>query len=162
MTTILVPTDFTPASLKLADQAVKVLNREVNIILFHAFEMPFYFADFFRPEREPWQELLTDNLRLSCKQLKDKYPWLINNINLRFMQGNTPALFRNWAEANRIDMIVCPTSYVYTKIHARSLNPLPFFRKSRITLLQDLSVKEQPAEKVPNKQQEHSYTFISA
>jgi len=161
MTNILVPTDFTPASLKLAEQAVKVLNREVNILLFHAFEMPFYYVDFFRPEREPWQELLNDNLRHSCRQLKERCPWLINSIHLRFMQGNTAALFRNWTEANGIDIIVCPNNYVYTKIHPRSLNPIPFFKKSRITLLQDLSVKEQAAARVSSHKQ-HTYPVIPA
>lgn len=161
MTNILVPTDFTPASLKLAEQAVKVLNREVNIVLFHAFEMPFYYADFFRAERQPWHDLLNDNLRLACRQLKERYPWLINSIHLKFMQGDTSALFRNWADANDIDMIVYPNNYVYTKIHARSVNPLPFFKKSRLTLLQDLQVKEQVIQKIQPKKQ-HGYPAIPA
>ena len=151
MTTLLVPTDFSAASLKLAEQAVKVLNREVNIILFHAFDMPFYYTDLIRPDRQPWQDLLNDDLRLACKQLKDRNPWLINCISLRFMQGNSNALFRNWAEANEIDMIACPNNYTHTKIHSRSLNPLPFFKKSRLTILQDFTLPQRATENLPQK-----------
>ena len=139
MTNILVPSDFTPATLKLAEQAVKLLNREVNIIFFHAFSMPFYYQDFFRPERQPWQDVVSDEFRQGCKQLKEKYPWLINSINFKYMQGNSNALFRNWAEAHEIDIIVCPPTYAHTKIHERSLNPAGFFKKSRLPLLQELS-----------------------
>jgi hypothetical protein len=139
MTNLLVPTDFTPASLKLAEQAVKVLNHEVNIILFHAFDLPFFYADLIRPERQPWHELLNDDLRQACKQIKERHPGLISSISFGFMQGNTNALFRNWIEANEIDVIACPAGYTYTKIHNLSLNPLPFFKKSRIKLLQNFT-----------------------
>ena len=138
MTNILIPSDFTPASMKMAEQAVKLLNRQVNIIFFHAFEMPFYHQDLIRNERQPWQELLHDEFRQDCKHLKEQYSWLINNISFKYMQGDSNALFRNWIDANEIDMIVCPSDYVYSKIHSRSVNPIPFFRKSGLPLLQEL------------------------
>lgn len=137
MTNILVPTDFTAASLKMAEKAVKTLNRKVNIILFHAFEMPFYYQDMVRPDKQPWHELLNDGLRQACRQLKDQYPGLINKISFLNMQGNTPALFRNLAEANEIDIIVLPAGYTYSKIHPQSQNPVSFFKKSRLPLLQE-------------------------
>lgn len=142
MTNILIPTDFTPISLKMAEKAVKTLNRKVNIVLFHAFELPFYYQDMVRPDRQPWQNLLNDGLRQACRQLKEQYPGLVNKISFLYMQGNTPALFRNLMEANEIDIIVYPAGYTYTKIHAQSQNPAPFFRKSRIPLLQEFYSRE--------------------
>jgi hypothetical protein len=138
MTNVLIPTDFTVAGFTMAAQAVKTLNRRVNIILFHAFEMPFYYQDTIRTEKQPWHELMNDEWRQACKQLKETYPWLINSISFRFMQGDTAPLFRNWLEANDVHLIVAPAHYQYTKVHPRSVNPLPLFKKSRLPLLQDL------------------------
>lgn len=142
MTNILVPTDFTPASLKMAEKAVKTLNRKVNIVLFHAFEMPYYYQDLVRPDKQPWHDLLNDGLRQACRQLKEQFPGLINKISFLHMQGNTPALFRNLMEAHEIDIIVCPEGYTYSKIHAASQNPVPFFKKSRLPLLQEFYSRE--------------------
>ena len=61
------------------------------------------------------------------------------------MNGNTKALFRNFADANDIDLIFCPESYTHTKIHQRSLNPQPFFKKSGIPLLRKASRDFVPA-----------------
>lgn len=126
----------------MAEQAVRFLNREVNVILFHAYEMPSDYQDFFR-SAPPYAGMLTDAFRQSCKQLKDQYPRLINRISFQYMQGNTAAAFRNFAEAHEIDLIICPAEYTYRRIHERSLNPIPFFRKSRITLVQDISLLPQ-------------------
>ena len=146
MTNILIPTDFSAASFDMAEQAVKCLNREVNIILFHAYEMPFFYMDLYRMDKPPYYNMLNDNFRQGCKQLKERYPHLINKICFQYMQGNTNILFKNFAAANDIHLIVCPATYVYTKTHARSLNPIPFFKKSGIPILQDLTVVKRPAE----------------
>ena len=139
MTNVLIPSDFSTASMKMAEQAVQLLNRQVNIIFFHAFEMPFYHQDLIRTERQPWQDLLHDDFRQGCRHLKTQYSWLINNISFKYMQGDSNALFRNWIEANEIDMIVCPADYVFTRVHSRSVNPVPLFRKSGLPLLQELN-----------------------
>lgn len=137
MANLLIPTDFTPASLRLAAQAVKTLNQPVNIILFHAFDLPFYYQDLVRGEKEPFLDMLTDSFRQSCKQLKEQFPGLIGKISFRYMRGNSNSLFRNFAEANDIDMIACPHQYDYIKIHPLSLNPVGFFKKSGIPMLQE-------------------------
>ena len=138
MTTILIPSDFTAATLQLAEQAVKGLNREVNIVLFHALDLPFYTNDLIRPEHQPGHNLVTDEFRQGCRQLKMKYPWFINSIKCKFMQGNSNALFRNWADANNIDLIIFPFHFTHTRIHPRSLHPEVFFLNSGLPLIQDL------------------------
>lgn len=43
MTNILIPTDLSAASLQLAEKAIRALEpRNANIILFHAFDLPYY------------------------------------------------------------------------------------------------------------------------
>jgi len=147
MTNILIPTDFSADSFRMAEQAIRFLNREVNVILFHAYEMPFYYQDLFGNEQPPYYKMLNDGFRQGCRQLKSQYPHLVKKINFQYMQGNSNALFRNFAEGNNIKLIVCPDGYAYTKTHARSLNPVPFFKKSRIPMLTDFSlVQKQTAE----------------
>jgi hypothetical protein len=54
------------------------------------------------------------------------------------MRGNTAAIFRNFADANAIDMIYCPEQYVFKPVHRRSVDPVPLFRKSGISLVRQL------------------------
>jgi len=141
MTNLLIPTDFTPASVRLAVQAVKMLNKKANIVFFHAFEMPFHHHDTLTAA-PPYAGLMNDGLRQACKQLKDQYPNLIGSITFRFMRGNTNSLFRNFAEANNIDMIACPQDYIHHKVHKDSINPVSFFKRSRIPVLQNVNAIE--------------------
>ena len=138
MTNILIPTDFTPASFKLAEQSVTLLNRKVNIVFFHAYEMPFYYLDLYGMDSPPYYNLLNRDFWNLCNQLKNKYPRLINEVSFKSMQGDTNVLFRNFAEANKIDLIVCPDNYEYIKTHDRCLNPITFFKNSKLPLLQQL------------------------
>ena len=139
MTNILIPTDFSPASFKMAEQAITILNKKVNITFFHAYEMPFYYVDLLGLEKPPYFNLLNKNFWNLCTELENKYPNLINEITFKSMQGNTNVLFRNFASVNKIDLIVCPDDYKYIKTHDRSLNPISFFMKSKLPLLQQLS-----------------------
>lgn len=138
MVNILVPTDFSQASFRLAEQAVKSLNREVNIILFHIYEMPSGITDLIRPE-PPYTQMINDTFRQNCKYLKYKYPDLINKICFKYLTGNTQSVFNHFTDANDIDMIVCPEDYVFVKTNKTSLDPVPFFKKSKIALLKDFS-----------------------
>ncbi len=147
MTNILVPTDFTPASLQTAELALREAgDSNINIILFHAFELPSSPFDLIRTGyREPAQELMTEAFRQACRQLKIEYPRQLGKIMVRCMNGNTKALFRNFADANDIDLIFCPESFTYSKIHERSLDPKPFFKKSGIPMLRKASRDFVPA-----------------
>ncbi|MEO5888832.1 MAG: universal stress protein [Ferruginibacter sp.] len=152
MTNILVPTDFTAASLKLAESAIKQAGeRSINIVLFHAFELPFSEFDLLSPDyREPACHLVNEPFRQACKQLKNDYPKQLAKIVVRCMNGNTKALFRNFAEANDIDLIFYPDGYMYFKIHKRSLDPRPFFKKCGIPMLTETPISKTPMLSNPN------------
>lgn len=143
MVNILVPTDFTPASLKMAEAAFANGNFEkCNLILFHAFELPSSPFDLLdRSYRDPSHELMTENFRQACKQLKDEYSKKVNKIIVRCMAGNTRAVFRNFAEANDIDIIYCPETYTFKPAHARSVDPLYLFEKCCIPVVKNVSRK---------------------
>lgn len=139
MTNILVPTDFTPASLKFAEGALKNVSVEkCNIVLYHAFAMPSSPFDLLGGSlHDPSCELITESFRQACKQLKDDHTKMVNKIIVRSMIGNTKALFRNFIEANDIDLIYCPEEFYFKPVHSRSVNPLSLFKKCGIPVLKD-------------------------
>jgi hypothetical protein len=146
MLNVLMPTDFTPASLKTAEQAIKnCTDEKVNIILFHAFEIPTADADLLDySNREPSAKLMTEPFRQACKQLKDEYPKEVCKIMVRCMHGSTRVAFKNFAEANDIDLIWHPEDYLYTKVHARSVNPLLLFNKCGVPFLKLTNKRKEP------------------
>lgn len=153
MTNILIPTDFSITSVKMAEQAVNELNcTSANIILFHAFSLPSSPFDLLvRNRHKPYFDLITDSFRQACKLVREQNMQTINKIQFKCMEGSTNALFRNFVDANEIDVIFCPEYYQYKKIHALSLDPRSFFRKSGIKLVQSLDSrrKEIIIEKAP-------------
>lgn len=144
MTNILIPTDFSTASLQLAEQTIQAFEpRQVNIILFHAFSMPSSAFELLIPDRKkPYHDLFNDQFRQACKQLKDQYPKVVQKICFKCMEGSTAALFRNFADANEIDLIVCPGHYQYTAIHPLSIDPRPLFKKSGIKVIREFAVRK--------------------
>lgn len=143
MNTLLIPTDFTAASVQLAAKAIRTINKKADIVFFHAFQLPFYYNDTLSSQ-PPYMELMNDRLRKACRQLKDQYPELVGSVSFRFMRGDTNALFRNFLEANNITMIVCPLDYQYKKVHADSINPVGFFKRSKLPLMQSFNAPERP------------------
>jgi hypothetical protein len=142
MKNVLAPTDFTSNSIKEAIQIVKGLNEKVNIVFFHAFQHPFFYNDLVRASA-PYATLMTDELRQSCRQLKDQFPESIGSVTFSFMRGDTVALFRNFLDANSIDAIVCSEDYRYEKVHKDSVNPVPLFKRCGKQILQNLTVSHQ-------------------
>lgn len=151
MTNVLVPTDFTAASLKAVENALKNGNLgKCNLLLFHAFSLPVSGIDLLtRTQKDPATELMNEPFRQACKQLKDRYPARIGKILLRCMQGDTRAVFRNFAEANDVDLICCPDDFAFVPAHNRSVDPLYLFKKSGIPVLKTERKQASVEEPVP-------------
>ncbi len=154
MRNVLIPTDFSVASLELADKTAQSLEGEsLNIILFHAFEIPFFVSDVFDIRGKlPYADLVTEAFRNACKRVKLQHPKTIRSIVIRHQYGNTAAVFRNFVDANDIDLIVCPDFYVYQAVHTGSVNPVPLFQKGGVPLMKEFRPKKKQAEE-PEQQQ---------
>ena len=144
MTNILIPTDFSAASIKMAEQALQAVKvNSVNIIFFHLFELPFSEFELLDPYRKkPYADVMTDNFRQSCKQLKEQHPAMIQKICFKFLEGNSAPLFRNFADANEIDMIYCPEHYHFKPINKLSADPRPAFKKSGVHIIREQAAVE--------------------
>jgi hypothetical protein len=146
MRNVLIPTDYSLASLELVEKTVQSLQHQnLNIILFHAFEIPFFASDIVGNNGKlPYRDIITDAFRNGCKRLKEQYPRSIQSILLRHLYGNTSAVFHNFCDANDIDLIVFPEHYVFRPVHPQSVNPASMFRKSGLPLLKTFT----PAKKM--------------
>ena len=139
MTNILLPTDFNASSVKLAEQALHTVNvQSANIVFFHLFELPSSEFELLDPaRRKPYTQVMTDLFRQSCKQLKEQHPKQIGTVCFKFLEGNSAPLFRNFVDANEIDMIYCPEHYVYKPVHKLSADPTTVFRKSGVNIIRE-------------------------
>ncbi|WP_127131248.1 universal stress protein [Pseudoflavitalea rhizosphaerae] len=141
MRNVLIPTDYSLASLELVEKTVQCLQHQnLNIILFHAFEIPFHVTDIVGNNGKlPYRDIVTDAFRNGCKRLKEQFPKAIQSILLRHLYGNTSAVFHNFCDANEIDLIVFPDHFVFTPVHPQSVNPAPLFRKAGLPLLKSFT-----------------------
>jgi hypothetical protein len=144
MTNILIPTDFSPASVKLAEQALHAVNvNTVNIVFFHLFELPYSEFELLDPSRQkPYSHLNLESFRQTCKQLKEQYPRSIQKITYQVLEGDSRPLFRNFLESNEIDMIFCPDHYIFKPVHKRSVDPTRLFKKCGITVIGEPAATE--------------------
>jgi hypothetical protein len=149
MRNVLIPTDFSVASLELADKTAQTLEGEsLNIILFHAFEIPFFVVDMLDIRSKlPYADLVTEPFRNACKRVKLQHSKTIHSIVIRHLYGSTAAVFRNFVDANDIDLIVCPDFYVFQAVHKGSVNPVPLFKKGGVPLLKEFRPKKKAVEK---------------
>lgn len=150
MTNVLVPTDFTAASLKLAEGVLKNENlRKCNLLLFHAFGMPASPFDYLgATQPNPATESMNEPFRQACKQLKDQYPDRIGKIIVRCLQGDTRAVFRNFIEANDVDLIYCPEDYVFVPVQQRSVDPRYLFKNCGVPVVKTAARRAATAEQV--------------
>ena len=145
MTNVLIPTDFTVRSLDLINNAVQHIPGKLNIFLFHTFDMPDTLIDAMHMSGiKNYNNLITEELRLKCRQIKADNA-SINGISFRLMFGSTVAVFKNFAEANNIDVIIYPTGYNYIPVVRESINPERMFLRSGIAVMRNVSIKNAPA-----------------
>lgn len=137
MKNILIPTDFSNDSFQLIGRAAETLsNEKFNVILFHAFDIPSDLGSLMFLGRDKiYTNLVTDEFRSSCKKVKNLYIRNVNSISVRYMYGTSVRVFKNFADANEIDLIVLPTGLQLGLPHKYSYNPVSILRKSGVEIL---------------------------
>ncbi|MBC8033402.1 MAG: universal stress protein [Chitinophagaceae bacterium] len=137
MKNVLIPTDFTPESLQLINQIPMVMQGErCNVILFHAFDMPSNEMDLIFIGRERiYKEYLTEAFRAQCKKIRNLHFDAIAAICVKCMYGNNVRVFRNFAEANAIDLIMVRDNLDLAMPHKYSIHPVSILKKSGIPVI---------------------------
>ena len=145
MKTFLIPTDFTSASLQLIEETIRCCRPErVNIILFHAFEMPQSMQDIVGTGSKPHLQVMNERFRRGCKRIKEKYGPVVENIVFRHMYGNTVSVFKNYLQFNKVDAIVFPDGFLYHAVHDRSVDPARLIKKSKYPVISTLAPESKP------------------
>lgn len=130
MKTILIPTDFTSASLQLIEESILFLQPEpVSIVLFHAFDMPQSMQDVVGSGNKPHLQVMNERFRKGCKRIKNKYSSFVYNIHFRHMYGDTLSVFKHYLQFNKIDCIIYPSALTVQMVHPRSVQPDKLIKK---------------------------------
>ncbi len=145
MKNVLIPTDLTLRSLDLVTQTAQVLDEKMNVILFHAFDMPDSMMDIVAGNRlSSYAKYMTEEMRVKCKRIKALHNH-IQHIHFRCMYGSTMAAFKNYAEANKIDLIVLPEGYRFNSVVRDSVDMVRILERSGIDIIGDLTPPEKYA-----------------
>lgn len=143
MRNVLVPTDFSIDSLQLVERTIAALNDQtMNVILFHAFDMTCNAPDRLgNGTRIPYAHLLTDEFRNACRRIKTANARTVQNIHIRHFYGSTAPVFRNFIDANDIDLIICPAHFKFNLVTPQSIDPVKLFKRSGVPVITELARK---------------------
>ncbi len=149
MKTLLIPTDFTQQSL----QSIPALGRQyypqkVNIVLVHMLKITDNISELLMLSRRSVEyRHIPDNFYIRCRDLEEKYNYLINKINITFFYGSTVAVFNNFLEANDIDAIVRPHDN-YQLLFKNSIDPEMLIEKCGCEIVTRPDTTAMPADVV--------------
>ena len=136
MKNILIPTDFSIKSLKLAGAAVRRYESErLNIILVHALEADNSISALLSLNKKAQMNALySDEFMEACEIVRNKYQSSINNIKVEFYQGSTNAYLRNFLDARSIDAIMIAKDYEPSMPSSSSYDMRSILEKTKYTI----------------------------
>ena len=135
--TILIPTDFTIESLNLLKHLLsrKEGNCKYDIILSHGIYLTDSIPGLLFFSKDKLIASLTNPLfEEACAILRNKYASQISSIRKDVFTGFNQAAFNNYIAANKIDEAYIPVNYVLSRVNKKSVDLLPFIRKSALVV----------------------------
>jgi hypothetical protein len=130
---ILIPTDFSIRSLRVVHHAVDRFgaNGPLNIVMFHAMQMPGSIMDLMMLARRSSQyDLITEDYKEASEIVKNKYGSALQSFKTEFLMGRGNGVFRNFLLYHNIDAILCPSEPNFRKASPNSYDPAELIRKS--------------------------------
>lgn len=133
---ILVPTDFSEASLSLVEHAIaNTENDELHFVLTYCMFLPDSPIDqLFFSKIELFQSLKSPEFKRMCRAIRDRNSNRKIVLITELFTGLNQAAFNNFIDGNEIDEAVIPSRYQPRLNLKRSFNPIPFIRKSRLKI----------------------------
>ncbi|MDO1451405.1 hypothetical protein Q0590_34335 [Rhodocytophaga aerolata] len=132
MKNILIPSDFSLQSLDCVEDVVQSFNSErINIVFVHVFLITSSIVDLMLLSRRRKEySYISEQFWNECKKLENEYQKQINSIKVECFYGNTVAVFKNYLEGLKIDLIVYPQLYKYQLLCKESCDPAKLIAKS--------------------------------
>lgn len=143
MKNVLIPTDFTTESLQLLNQTAETMQgTKFNAVLFHAFNLPDDIIELMFIGRDKIHTgLVTDEFRNRCRKIKNLHHETLHSVSVKYIYGNTVRLFKNFADANHISLIVLPEELQLQMLHKYSVHPASFLKKSGIEIMSSFETR---------------------
>lgn len=145
--TVLIPTDFSIASLNIVKNYLNGQPADVklNIILLHGLHQTDSITGLlFYSKSRMLDELTSKEFNEGCHVLKNKYASQIRSIRKDVFSGFTQAAFNNYAEANKIDEVCIPILYNPKFKSKSSFDLLPYIKASKLRIETIGSVADVP------------------
>ncbi|QNL49493.1 hypothetical protein H8S90_22645 [Olivibacter sp. SDN3] len=166
MKNILIPTDFTDESVSiLSDYLNSHPDEQVNVLFFHAIKLSDSITDLLLlSRRTKEQELIPEEFKNYCKNVRKEFD-MIENVRFQYFYGHTMALFRNFLEANEINLIIYNPAVKLKRISKTSIDLAEIINKSNcekwlgetITRRLDDVEKEKVVEELPREESAATY-----
>ncbi len=132
MRTVLVPTDFSARSLKLAEYVVRIYPEEiVDLILIYPYRLPLFDFEFYKiSSSNIIAGLNNDEFTRTKDELVDKFYVNINTIKIELFIGMNSPAFQNFIDRHRIQTAVVPQKGFLDFSHNTTFSPLRLIKKN--------------------------------
>lgn len=136
-TNILIPTDFSLASLNAITGLVKKHPEErFNITLVHFFKLSDSEAELLMLARRNREYThISQEFEDQLNELRKSFSHQIARVQIEFFYGNTVAIFKNFLEARDIQTIVCLDCHNYSRLTKNSIDPQVLVQRSGCRLI---------------------------
>jgi hypothetical protein len=136
-TNILIPTDFSLASLNAITGLVKKHPEErFNITLVHFFKLADSEAELLMLARRNREYThISQEFEDQLNELRKSFPQQVARVYIEFFYGNTMAIFKNFLEARDIKTIVCLDCHNYKQLTKNSIDPQLLVKRSGCKLI---------------------------
>lgn len=131
-TKILIPTDFTIASLNLVKEAVEHSNsNRLDIILIYGVHLSSSISDMlFFSKGKAISALQSPEFISACSLIKNKYQSKICSIYPDLLIANNTGYIKQYLEHEKIDLVYIPTYYKLMVNNRKHFDPTPFLTKA--------------------------------
>ncbi len=145
-TNILIPTDFSLASLNAIMGLVKKHPEErFNITLVHFFKLSDSEAELLMLARRSREySLISDEFEDQLNDIRKNFPQQIARVHAEFFYGNTVAIFKNFLEARDIKTIVCLDCHNYNRLTKNSIDPQLLVQRSGCKIINITTTATRP------------------
>ncbi|MBE9599371.1 hypothetical protein [Pedobacter sp. MC2016-24] len=143
MKTILIPTDFSPASLNCIPNLCAQFHKEqLNFVFVHLFKVSDSINDLLMLSRRSREyDYISDDFYTKLRELKQEFSQL-NLIKIEFFFGSTMVMFRNFIEENEVSHILQTQDCVYAPLNKSSVDPFNLTAKLGLPLVALIEVKK--------------------
>lgn len=133
--TILIPTDFKISSIEPLRSLLQFQKEEsIRVILAHGIYLSNSISDLlFFDQNDLKIEMAGREFLTKIYDLEKEMGSKVKSIQVSFFTGFTQNAFEQFTEGNRVDKIIIPYELKFDWSHKKSMDILPFLRKSKIT-----------------------------